>query len=266
VAKAPEPAPKAPTTEKPFDGPSPGKPSGAAEKLRPPPDNKPPPRTVAADKPQALDSVEASSAQSGSDSKERRASAEVGFGALLDAASARARTESRESAASPATALRSAQSTQSKTESVCTFWLSQRCFGIGVELVAEVVAVSRVTPVPMARSEIIGLFNLRGTPVPVLDLAVTLGFGSHPRSLEELTDQSGAVAFSALVLRTPLGLVGVYVDRAEMVVAEGSYEYVRSRGEGEHAAVSGFIQLPDKTVTVFDGSMLVERIQSLRFQ
>ena len=61
---------------------------------------------------------------------------------------------------------------------LCCFMLDGRAFALDVDLVTEVVNVDSILPVPRSQSWVLGLFNLRGSPVPVVDLGQILGFGS----------------------------------------------------------------------------------------
>jgi purine-binding chemotaxis protein CheW len=42
-------------------------------------------------------------------------------------------------------------------------------FAVAVDLVREVVVAPRITPVPTAPSSVLGVFNLRGAVVPIMD-------------------------------------------------------------------------------------------------
>src|SRR6185295_1390429 len=54
---------------------------------------------------------------------------------------------------------------------LCAFWLGEHCYGLQTALVGEVVTVEALTPVPLAPPPVRGLFNLRGAPVALVDLA-----------------------------------------------------------------------------------------------
>jgi purine-binding chemotaxis protein CheW len=51
-------------------------------------------------------------------------------------------------------------------------------YALPVEAVREIAELGHVTPVPGARAETIGLQNLRGSALPVYDLAAVLGIPS----------------------------------------------------------------------------------------
>ncbi len=61
---------------------------------------------------------------------------------------------------------------------VATFLLGKAAFGIGAAQVQEVVRVGDITPVHQAPSYVVGIRNLRGRIVTVIDLQVKLDLGS----------------------------------------------------------------------------------------
>jgi purine-binding chemotaxis protein CheW len=92
---------------------------------------------------------------------------------------------------------------------LCLFWLGGRLFGIDVSLVGEVVTVEQVLPVPMAPTGVRGLFNLRGSPIVLLDCAEVL-------RVEEKAQNAATI--TALVIRTESLSAGLLVDRMEVVL------------------------------------------------
>jgi purine-binding chemotaxis protein CheW len=64
------------------------------------------------------------------------------------------------------------------TPLVATFHLGKGLFGIGAGQVQEVVRIGDLTPVHHAPAYVVGIRNLRGRIVTVVDLAVRLGLGS----------------------------------------------------------------------------------------
>src|SRR5438128_15054 len=87
-----------------------------------------------------------------------------------------------------------AEASTATVSPICSFWLGTRCFGLDVGLVGEVVTATGVAPVPMTPRCVRGLFNLRGMPVALVDLAEVLEFASQ--STKEAAEPT------ALVLRT----------------------------------------------------------------
>jgi purine-binding chemotaxis protein CheW len=140
---------------------------------------------------------------------------------------------------------------------LCAFWLTGTCFGLDIRCVGEVVVLDAITRVPDARPAIRGLFNLRGEPVVVLDLAAILELGNHGQPSGKL----------GLVLRMA-GLVAVVqVERVESILSAGRGE-LAPRNDGEHRAVIGLLDdraAGGRIVTVLDSALLLERLQALRY-
>ena len=91
---------------------------------------------------------------------------------------------------------------------LCTFSLGDALFGLEVHRVQEVLRPREATRIPLARSNIRGLINLRGQIVMAIDLRLCLGL--EPASLDQPSMN--------LVLRTDDGPVSFLVDRAHDVV------------------------------------------------
>jgi chemotaxis signal transduction protein len=140
---------------------------------------------------------------------------------------------------------------------VCAFWFAGRCFGLAVSTVGEVVTLDAITRVPAARPGIRGLFNLRGEPVVVIDLAEILELGAADHA-------AGKVG---LVLRIGELVALIQVDRVEAVIPPTRGELTPS-GEGEHRAVIGLLDdraSGGRIVTVLDSELLRERLHALRY-
>jgi len=55
------------------------------------------------------------------------------------------------------------------------FWLAKEEFAVPVGRVREIIPVQEITPVPQAPFYVLGVINLRGKVVPVMDLRLRLG-------------------------------------------------------------------------------------------
>jgi purine-binding chemotaxis protein CheW len=151
---------------------------------------------------------------------------------------------------------------------LCGFWLGQQCFAISADIVAEVVSVESVTPVPLAPPAVLGLFNLRGTPVALVDLLRALELPG----LEAELVRAGQTR-TALVLRPADAgdfLLGALIGRMEMVVPAGRGRF-RSRSESneESPLVDGFLEVSDRgslVMTVLSAPEIVARLAELRFR
>jgi chemotaxis signal transduction protein len=153
---------------------------------------------------------------------------------------------------------------------VCTFWLGRQHFGLDVAFVSEVVIVGEVTTVPRSPAAVRGIFNLRGTAVPLVDLREVLDHESGPPT-------SQATTTTALVIRHDDLLVAFPIDRMESVVLSGQGRFTSSANR-EHAAVCGFLELDGafgngddpireqgRTVTLLEPSVLLSKLAAVRF-
>jgi chemotaxis signal transduction protein len=148
---------------------------------------------------------------------------------------------------------------------LCAFWLGQQCYALAAEIVGEVVAVEALTPVPLAPPAIRGIFNLRGTPMAVVDL---------PRALElpvtAPAEPRAGLGLAALVLRAGDLQVAALIDRMEVVVPPGRGRFrARSEGHEESALVQGFLELAEPralVLTVLGADEIMARLAELRFR
>jgi len=112
-----------------------------------------------------------------------------------------------------------------------TFRLDKEVYGIEVMQVQEVLRVTEITPVPGAPDYILGIINLRGNVVTVLDTRKR--FGLPPKEIE---DPSRIV-----IIETADQVVGMLVDSVAEVVYLRYSEIESSPNVGNEES-SRFIQ------------------------
>ncbi len=89
-----------------------------------------------------------------------------------------------------------------------TFRLDDETYGINVMLVQEVLRITEIAPVPGAPSYVIGIINLRGNVVTVIDTRMRFGL-----STKEMDDATRIV-----IIETEAQTVGIIVDSVAEVV------------------------------------------------
>lgn len=89
-----------------------------------------------------------------------------------------------------------------------TFQLEQETYGINVMQVQEVLRYSEIAPVPGAPSYVLGIINLRGNVVTVIDTRLRFGLQST-----EITDNSRIV-----IIESEQQVIGILVDSVAEVV------------------------------------------------
>ena len=144
---------------------------------------------------------------------------------------------------------------------VCVFHIGAQRYGLDVALVGEVVAVEHVIGVPGAPAGVLGLFNLRGTPVALLDLSRVLGLG------DEAAAPLGAEP-TALVLVGPQGiLAAARVDRVGAVIPPDRARPMPHERAADHAAVEMLLETETHgVVTVLDGAALLAALDHIKFR
>ncbi|MFQ5471024.1 MAG: chemotaxis protein CheW [Gammaproteobacteria bacterium] len=89
-----------------------------------------------------------------------------------------------------------------------TFCLDDESYGINVMQVQEVLRVTEITPVPGAPDYVLGIINLRGNVVTVLDTRKRFGLSQH-----EIDDSTRVV-----IIESSEQVVGILVDSVAEVV------------------------------------------------
>ena len=117
---------------------------------------------------------------------------------------------------------------------------------------------STTTPVPLAERGFVGLINVRGEILSVVDLALRLGL-SDPHG-----DGPSATAGRSnhVIVRTTRGLVAVTVDKVNDVVHAGAETYEDVQG-GAIEFFTGAYALPGRLVLVLDIDRAVWREREL---
>lgn len=150
-------------------------------------------------------------------------------------------------------------------KNIGAFWLGEHCYGLDISLVGEVVEVVELAPVPMAPAPVRGLFNLRGTPVALVDPTKMLNLPEPPMNDEPRPGHP----LTALVLRTETVLIGLLIRRMEMVITRGKGVFSAAEAtDAEHPAVAGFLELGERaglTVTLLDADAVLAHIDRLKY-
>lgn len=123
------------------------------------------------------------------------------------------------------------------------FELGDQLYGLPVEKVVEVIKPIAITPLPNARHGILGLLNLRGHTLPVIDLAAWL----------DLDSSTAPKASKRIIIFQPEGeLIGLLVHEVSEVVSisENSIESEGMVEEIASATLQGFVQHKEHVVTL----------------
>ncbi|WP_081642278.1 chemotaxis protein CheW [Thermodesulfobacterium thermophilum] len=131
-----------------------------------------------------------------------------------------------------------------------TFYLGNFLCGIPADIIMEINKDTEITPVPLADEFILGIMNLRGQIVTVMDLAKMVGLKENIKPTVNLilkTEGEAPVSFVVErigdIMEVPVNKIEKTPERMEGI----SKEYVKN-----------VYQLPDKILLIFDVDRLLQ--------
>lgn len=131
------------------------------------------------------------------------------------------------------------------TRQLITFRLGEQSFGVDIMAVREIRAWSPTTRLPHVPSYVVGVVNLRGTVLPVMDLAARLGW-------EPTTPTDRHVIIVAQIAGQLRGLI---VDAVSDIVTAQDEDIQSPPSAGSDAVVpflEGLVAQEDRMVMVLD--------------
>jgi purine-binding chemotaxis protein CheW len=140
-----------------------------------------------------------------------------------------------------------------QTVRVCLISLGGELFAVDLRNVQEVFEVDRITPVPAMPPALVGVANLRGSVVPIVDLRTVLGLPS---------DKS--LPFT-VVIRHGTRQVGVLVDRVPEIRTVRREELLPAPTGGSNAPkpfVSGVLRVEERMGGVVEVPTLLAYVET----
>ena len=131
-----------------------------------------------------------------------------------------------------------------------TFRLDDEVYGINVMLVQEVLRITDIAPVPGAPNYVVGIINLRGNVVTVID--TRMRFGLPPKELDDAT--------RIVIIETEHQTVGIIVDSVSEVVDiySNEIETAPNVGNDETARyIEGVVSRGDELLILVDLNKLL---------
>lgn len=131
------------------------------------------------------------------------------------------------------------------TLELITFELAGQLFGLDIMAVREIRAWTPATPLPQVPPHIVGVVNLRGTVLPVIDLAARLGW-----------DKTETTPRHAIIVVHLQGKVmGLIVDSVSDIITLAGDQLQQAPGAANDQLVpflQGLAALDDRMVMVLD--------------
>mgnify|MGYP001799336038 CR=1 FL=1 len=147
------------------------------------------------------------------------------------------------------------ESADAEPVELLTFQLSEQEYSLNIMNVREIRSWTKATPMPHAPSFMRGVINLRGTVLPVMDLAERLGL---PR--REHSDRNVII-----VVKQAETMTGLLVDAVSDIVTVPRADLQPPPDSASHAApafISSLTVIDDRMIRVLDLPTTVEFAQS----
>ena len=131
-----------------------------------------------------------------------------------------------------------------------TFKLGEETYGVNVVQVQEVLRVSEIAPVPGAPAYVLGIINLRGNVVSVLD--TRLRFGLPKRASDDST--------RIIIIELESQTIGILVDSVAEVEDVQGQEVDTAPGVGNEESsryIAGVVSRPDGLLILVDVQRLL---------
>ncbi len=133
------------------------------------------------------------------------------------------------------------------------FDLHSALYGLRTSFVREIIWLPELTPLEEAAPCIAGVFNLRGSIVPVMDLDIR--FDHQPRRYQ--------TSNSIVVLEAEGRLMGVIVDEAldvnEISLSDIEAPQILSDGKSGRHSIEGEAKFGEKIIMILDAAQLVKQ-------
>lgn len=150
------------------------------------------------------------------------------------------------------------QTAASKDErELITFFVGEQEFCMDIMLVREIRGWTNATPLPHAPGDVLGVMNLRGAVVPIVDLSARLGFGICE------TQERNVIVIAAIGGQT----VGLLVSSVSDIVGVGRDEVqpLPQISEAQAGAfVEGIIATQNRTLRVLSVDAIGTRFMEER--
>lgn len=146
----------------------------------------------------------------------------------------------------------SEQKIDAKTIQVATFILRNEEYGIEIDKVKDIITVPEITPVINSPASILGMMNLRGKLIPVMDLRLRLQMEQ-----EEKTRKS-----RIMVVEYGNEQMGLLVDQVRQVLKineEEMEDAPKDEGEIEESYIRGVCHLDERLIILLHIEKLINR-------
>lgn len=137
-------------------------------------------------------------------------------------------------------------------EQFVTFQIADETYGVEVLKVQEIIGMTKITAIPNSLEYLMGVINLRGLVVPVVDMR--LKFNMKPREYDFFT--------VILIVEVKKNLVGMIVDTVSDVVDIASKDIstkINMNANVHSEFISGIANKDDSLIIILDTEKMLTR-------
>jgi len=136
---------------------------------------------------------------------------------------------------------------ESTNDQLLTFFIGEDEYGLSILRVREIAEYRTLTPVPMTPAWMRGVMNLRGTVVPVVDLAARIGLE------QTVVSRRTCLIIMELDVETERVVIAVMVDAVSRVVDISSDDIQEPPPFGLGVdCVPGLVRVDDRLIVLLD--------------
>lgn len=143
-----------------------------------------------------------------------------------------------------------------KSHTLLTFSLGKEVYAFDISFVKEIIEFKKLSIVPESPPHMIGIVNLKGTILSVIDTSFKLGF-----DFITVDEKSRIIVLELQGVNGSVSL-GALVDRATDVISVEGHEIAPPPNTGDHKAaiwMEGIINHDDKFITLLDAQHLFSK-------
>lgn len=140
-----------------------------------------------------------------------------------------------------------------------SFTLNNTLYGLDALVVEEIFSLPELTPIPEAPRDIVGIVNVRGEILPVMDLNLRFGYHNHDYHLSD----------SVVVLRCEDSRVGLIVNQVHEVQRFDSEQITHELSHGRGLAgpvrrkfVNGIARTEQDLVVLLNAANLIQYVET----
>jgi purine-binding chemotaxis protein CheW len=146
--------------------------------------------------------------------------------------------------------------TREEETRVCLFSMGEDVYAIPVELLTEIIISQKIFPVPTTPPHVLGVINLRGNIVPIVDIRAALSLPRQSAPSQIAIIKHNAVTLG-IVVDNVSEVVGVPVSRVLAMPADASAQ----AGKGRSRFLKSLIQREEGVAALLDVEQIVEEIK-----